>query len=904
MKTTEWAEVKKVFNAAFDLVEPARSAFLTDHREDLRFEVEKLLKASAVAEDFISEPAIVEIGLTEDDVPDIYSSTQIDSYKIIKEIGHGGMGTVYLANRADGSFDKPVAVKLIKRGMDTNAVLKRFVMERRILANLEHPNIAGLLDGGSTVDGLPYLVMEYVDGEPITKFCNSHRYSTAERLELFRNVCSAISHAHQKLVVHRDIKPSNILVTEDGIPKLLDFGIAKLLLPDWSVDTNEATATMFRVMTPEYASPEQIQGLPITTASDVYSLGVVLYELLTGERPHKIDSRMRDEAARIVLTEEPIRPSSVVSRALSLGEIDTSGSRVHKTNGEGFGETRDVRAEVRSLKGDLDNIILKALSKEPERRYQSVQEFSEDIRRHQMGLPVTATADTKLYRLKKFVNRHRVGVLASSLIALTLVVATAATTWQAVVAQRQRERAEHRFEQVRRLTHTILFEYYDQTIKLPGSTPLLEKMVQDTVIYLDNLAAESDGDASLQSEIATAYQRIGDVQGNPYQGNLGNIKGATASYQKSLEIREKLVADDPQNIVMRRDLAKSYESSGDMLWRIGEYDRALKAYQQSYTIHAESEVAATGTVEDRYEVARARHRIGQALSRKFDLDGALENFRLALEKFQETVAIAPNVPKYRRGMGSALAKIGDIAAAKEEWQTALENHRKTLDIWSELSSAEPQKANLKRDVALITDRVSTDLEKLGNVSDALKGHLRAVELQTEIAAADPKNVQYSSELGLYLVHLGAIRAKLKDRERALENVRHGLNILQQHADASPEDIDLRRDLALSYLSAGDVFSLNGNDQTAIENYIRSAEILESPQLLAQSPDKLGENYENIGDLELKARRFQDAKVWYEKALSVWIDLQAKGQMIPVAAAKADEMRRSIAKCEATNNPRR
>ena len=901
MKTTEWTEIKGVFNAAFDLREPERTAFLKDCREDLRFEVEKLLKANDRDHDFIREPAIVDIGLSQEDAPDFYVGKQIDSYKIIKEIGQGGMGTVYLANRADGSFDKPVAVKLIKRGMDTNAVLKRFVMERRILANLEHPNIAGLLDGGSTADGLPYLVMEYVDGEPITKFCNSHRYSTAERLELFRKVCSAISHAHQKLVVHRDIKPSNVLVTADGTPKLLDFGIAKLLLPDWSVDTNEATATMFRVMTPEYASPEQIQGLPITTASDVYSLGVVLYELLTGARPYKIDSRMRDEAARIVLTEEPIRPSSAVSRALSLGEVHTFENGVHKTNGEGFGETRNVRSEVRSLKGDLDNIILKALSKEPERRYQSVQEFSEDIRRHQVGLPVNATADTTRYRLKKFVNRHRVGVLAGSLIALTLVVATAATTWQAVVAQRQRERAEHRFEQVRRLTHTILFEYYDQTIKLPGSTPLLEKMVQDTAVYLDNLAAESAGDASLQSEIATAYQRIGDVQGNPYQGNLGNIKGATASYQKSLEIREKLVADDPQNAVLRRDLAKSYESSGDMLWRIGEYDRALDAYQKSYKIHAESEAAATGTVEDRYEVARARHRIGQALSRKFDLDGALESFRLAQEKFQETVAIAPNVPKYRRGMGSALAKIGDIAAAKHEWQTALENHRKTLDIWSELSLAEPQKANLKRDVALITDRVSMDLEKLGNLSDGLKGQLRAVELQKEIAAADPRNVQYSSELGLYLVHLGAIRAKLNDRERAIENVRHGLNILQQHADASPEDIDLRRDLALSYLSAGDVFSLDGNDQTAIENYTRSVEILESPQLLVQSPDKLGENYANIGDLDLKAKRFQDAKVWYEKALSVWTDLQAKGQMMPVAAVKADEMRRSIAKCETTSN---
>ena len=895
MKTTEWTEVKRIFNAAIDLAEPERSAFLSDKSEVLRFEVGKLLRANDAAQDFISEPAIVEIGLTDDVVPEGYSGRQIDSYKIINEIGHGGMGTVYLANRADGSYDKPVAVKLIKRGMDTNAVLKRFVMERRILANLEHPNIAGLLDGGSTGDGLPYLVMEYVDGVPITQFCNAHRYSTTERLELFRKVCSAISHAHQKLVVHRDIKPSNILVTEDGTPKLLDFGIAKLLHPDWSVDTNEATATMFRAMTPEYASPEQIRGLPITTSSDVYSLGVVLYELLTGERPHKFDSRMPHDATQAVLTREPIRPSSVVSRP-AQPELNTVNKTAQRTQNEAPVSTS--LSDIRSLKGDLDNIILKALSKEPERRYQSVQELSEDIRRHLVGLPVTATADTTAYRLKKFVNRHRAGVLAGSLMALTLMAATGITAWQAVVAKRERERAEHRFEQVRQVTHTILFEYYDQTIKLPGSTPLLEKMVQDTMVYLDTLAAESDGDASLQSEIATAYQRIGDVQGNPYQGNLGNIKGATVSYQKSLEIREKLVAGDPSNTGLQRDLAKSYESAGDMSWRIGEYDNAYDSYQKSLQIHTGLAGAATGTVDDRYEVARARHRIGQALARKGDSDGALENFRLGQETFQEIVAAAPDVPKYRRGLGSALAKIGDIAAAKKDWQTALENHRKALDIWLELSATEPLKANLKRDVALITDRVAVDLENSDSLPDALKNHLRAIELQKEIAAADPQNVQYSSELGLYYVNLGAVQAKLKDQKGAIENIRNGLKILQQFVDASPEDVDLRRDLALSYQSAGDVFSTDANRQTAIDFYMRSAGLLETKQLRAELPDKLAEDYSKIGDLHQNARHYSDAKDWYEKSLAVWSELQSQGKLPSGDTAALDAVRRSIAKCEA------
>ena len=406
MKFTEWQEIKEVFTVASELPVPKRAAFLDDYRADLRFEVEKLLKASDSAGDFIAEPALVELGLAEEDETDFYVGKQIQSYKIIKEIGHGGMGAVYLGTRADDLYDKPVAIKLIKRGMDTSAVLKRFVMERQILAHLQHPNIASLFDGGTTTDGLPYFVMEYVEGEPIMGFCASHRFSTEERLELFQKVCSAISHAHQNLVVHRDIKPSNILVTEDGTPKLLDFGIAKLLHPEWSLDTSEATATMFRLMTPEYASPEQIRGLPITTASDVYSLGVVLYELLSGERPYKIESRMPEEVARIVLTEEPIKPSECGMRNAERG-FKKRTSATHENQNLQTDEQnkfRNPQSAFRNLKGDLDNIILKAIRKEPGRRYASVQEFSEDIRRHLKGLPVTASPDTFGYRAGKFMH--------------------------------------------------------------------------------------------------------------------------------------------------------------------------------------------------------------------------------------------------------------------------------------------------------------------------------------------------------------------------------------------------------------------------------------------------------------------------------------------------------------------
>ena len=422
MNSTEWQEIKYIFLTANDMPEQKRADYLSGCDEHVRTKVEKLLKADKNAKNFIVDPAVIDTGLVEENERDPFIDGNIDGYKIIREIGQGGMGTVYLARRSDESFDKTVALKLVKRGMDTNAVLKRFFVERSILAHLEHPNIAGLIDGGTTHDGLPYFVMEYVDGMPVTKYCDSRASSINERLELFQKVCAAVSYAHANLVVHRDVKPSNILVTQDGTPKLLDFGIAKLLHPDWSLDTAEATATMFRILTPEYASPEQIRGLAVTTASDVYSLGIVLYELLCGERPFKMHSRLPDDDAQVVLTAEPVKPSSVVSRQWSVVSSKTKEISV-QTN------PKSKIQNLKSLKGDLDNIVLKAIRKEPERRYATVQEFSEDIRRHLAGLPVTATSDTKIYRLKKFAKRHSAGVAAGCLIVLTMITATAITGW-------------------------------------------------------------------------------------------------------------------------------------------------------------------------------------------------------------------------------------------------------------------------------------------------------------------------------------------------------------------------------------------------------------------------------------------------------------------------------------------
>jgi eukaryotic-like serine/threonine-protein kinase len=363
-------------------------------------------------------------------------------YKIVREIGRGGMGTVYLAQRDEAEYRRTAAVKVVRGGLETEEIARRFRSERQILAALDHPNIARLLDGGTTDDGLPYLVMEYVEGTPITEYCDQRRLSTNERLELFRTVCAAVQHAHQNLVVHRDLKPSNILITTGGVPKLLDFGIAKVLHPGPSATPLDRTRTELRMLTPEYASPEQVRGEAVTTVSDVYSLGVILYELLSGHRPYRTAGTSPHELNRIVCEQEPAKPSTIVN-SVEVTASDRARPRASITP-ESVSRVRDTEPDKlrRRLLGDLDNIVLTALRKEPQRRYASAAQFSEDIRRHLEGLPVLAHKDTFGYRAGKFVRRNKIAVGAAALLALSLVGGLAFSTWQYRNARRERARAE------------------------------------------------------------------------------------------------------------------------------------------------------------------------------------------------------------------------------------------------------------------------------------------------------------------------------------------------------------------------------------------------------------------------------------------------------------------------------
>jgi serine/threonine protein kinase len=449
-----WQQVKTVVETALALEESDVGAYLDRAcagDPDLRREAETLLQHHCEApSEFLGRPPVGEAPLANRIAPLPPTGFRVGGYQLLEVIGEGGMGSVYRAARADGQYERQVAIKFVRRGAGTAALVERFRTERRILAGLDHPNIARLIDGGTTDDGAPYLVMELVEGVRIDAYCDAHQLSIAERLQLFVRVCDAVQYAHRHLVVHRDIKPSNILVTADGTPKLLDFGIAKIVGP-----AADADVTFARPMTLAYASPEQVGGGLITTATDVYALGVVLYRLLTGRLPYRLDTTVEHELSAAIAGVEPERPSVAV---LQPGTGADEGAAPEQARLTRAGTTAALQ---RRLAGDLDNIVLTALRKEPSRRYASAEHFAADIDNHLRGFPVSAAPDSWRYRAGKFIHRHRMALAAAAALLLTVVGGAGISFYQARRARREQAVAQQRFDMVRRLANAVVFEFND-----------------------------------------------------------------------------------------------------------------------------------------------------------------------------------------------------------------------------------------------------------------------------------------------------------------------------------------------------------------------------------------------------------------------------------------------------------
>ena len=582
---------------------------------------------------------------------DRWIGRRVGAYEIVALIGSGGMGEVYRARRMDAQYEKEVAIKLVPSGLPASFILKRLRAERQILARLDHPHIAQFIDGGATEDGLPYLVMDLVEGIPLDRYCEEHKLPVHRRLQLFRDVCSAVSHAHQHLVVHRDLKPANILVTADGTVKLLDFGIAKLLQPDFSQTGPAQTVTSVNTLTLDFSSPEQVLGRTITTASDVYSLGVVLYLLLTRRLPYLMKAVPLHDAIREICETEPPRPSVALPPA--------------------------QRRPGEKLDADLDSITLRALRKEPEKRYRSPDELSEDVGRYLDGLPVMARGGQLAYRAGKFVRRHTLWLVAAGVFAMMLTGGIVTSLQQAHIAEEQRVRAERHVETVRGFAELSMFQLHDAIKDLPGSTAARELLVSTAQKYLGALASEAHRNRILQHDIAVAYAKVADIQGKAYNANTGQPREAITSYQKSIELLEPLVAADPRDAALRSSLAQAYLQQSRLLLLIGESSKAVAGSGR-----------ATGILEELARVepdAKARAALADgirihAMNITLERGGAdaLPYAERAIALLESAHREQPSDIEIEHQLGLAYSTAGDLVMLRK---TSPEAHEKSRNLY-------------------------------------------------------------------------------------------------------------------------------------------------------------------------------------------------------------------------------
>jgi eukaryotic-like serine/threonine-protein kinase len=794
-------------------------------------------------------------------------SSRSGRYRILEEVGRGGMGAVFAAVRDDGEFEQKVALKVIKSGLSTSTIVRRFRHERQILASLEHPNIARLLDGGMSDDGLPFYVMEFIEGEPIDEYCRGRHLGVRERLELFRQVCAAVSYAHRRLIVHRDLKPSNILVTADGRAKFLDFGIAKALSQTES--GAQSTATQLGLMTPDYASPEQFRGETVTTSTDVYSLGVVLYELLTDALPYDLTGLRLDQMLKLVCETEPARPSQAFRDGGTGGQGDRETRRME--GGETFDEDASVSTSPllpvspSQLRGDLDNIVLKALRKEPERRYESVEQFAEDIRRHLEQLPVSARPDTFAYRASKFVRRNRVGVVAASLVFLALIAGILGTAYQARVARRERERAEKRFEQVRKLANNVVFKYHDAIASLPGATATREMLVKDATEYLDNLSQDAQDNPALSQELALAYLKIGNVQGQTNVANLGDTGGALMSYRKSVGLLEELSRKDPQSVEYLKNLHQASAQAAYLLVRVQRWKEAEAEGQRLLDIGQQLVALEPGNQEYRNLLARAYQIKGDTVEFSGGDEETIKWYRRSLEEAEKTYAQNSSAELPRRLLVVAMQRLGTrleyyaetlrergepeatIAALYREAEPL---HRRSVEVSEALQRDFPQNAGYGRYVTATSTNLGTALARTGKGDEGVPYILRSLETARAISEGDPKNNEARWEIAEHWQYMAFARDAMGQPSEAIAANQQALRILEEITANDPSNFEFLKQTHLIYNKTGDILLRQGRLADALAYYqkgmayaAKMATLNDNPQiavLRSESNRKIGE----------------------------------------------------------------
>ncbi len=758
MQSERWQRLKELFAEARELDGAERERFIDDACAGdpvLRRELASLLAAERNAGGFLEKPASGPVPTHGEDASPV--GRRFGPYRVTSEIGRGGMGVVYRAVRDDDAFHKEVALKLVHADLAPDFFRERFRRERQILASLEHPNIARLLDGGADPAGRPFCVLELVEGVPVDAYCRDRQVGLAGRIELVRTACSAVARAHGRLVVHCDLKPANVLVTADGTLKLLDFGIAKLLAPDDRVPEAGMTASAWW-MTPEYASPEQVRGEPVTTATDVYALGVMLYELITGRRPYALGSRSPDAIVRAVCEQEVALPSQVVTRGLEAPD----GRRAEQS--VAGPPDRNARRLRRRLAGDLDTITLRALAKDPARRYASVMQLSDDLRRHLTGFPIQARRDRFSYRAGKFLGRHRVAAVAVVLAIVSLAGGLVATLRQARVAHAQRAVAERRFDEVRRLARTFIFEVDDEVAALPGSTPVRKQIVELGLEYLERLERESGGDHGLQTELAAAYEHIAAVQGGVGEANLGDVEGAVRSQQRALALRGAVARAAPADLTAQLALARAHGTLGDLLGAAGDRAGRRREYDAALAIRSAAAVRAPDDVAVRRAVASSTWDSAQQRVDDGDVAGGLAGFEEALARYRALADAPAASDADRRNLALAAKKVGAVRSVAGDLEGASASLEEALAIDEGRLAAGGRRPETLLDVSFDHGDLGFVLLRLGRAREAVMHYERAVDLRREVATADPEDVRARAVLRSGRARLAAALAAVVDEK--------------------------------------------------------------------------------------------------------------------------------------------
>ncbi|MGE0127868.1 MAG: tetratricopeptide repeat protein [Blastocatellales bacterium] len=799
MNSERWRRVEELFGAAVDRPDAEREAYLTQvcgGDEELRREVLSLL-ACDTNEDFIQKPIAGAAISFSPGLRDDLTGNRIGPYRITRLIGRGGMGAVYEAVRDDDQFQQQVAIKLIRSGMDSDFAHERFVRERQILASLNHPHIARLFDGGATGDGRPYFVMEFVDGEPITDYCRKRRLSLDEKLKLFRDVCSAVQHAHQKLVVHRDLKPSNILVTANGTPKLLDFGIAKLLTPDPGEAVTQ-TETAIRLMTPDYASPEQVRGLGVTVASDVYSLGVALYELLTGRRPYQFETYSPLEIERAICDTEAPPPSEAARQQA--------------------GEAGESPKLARRLEGDLDNIMMMALRKEPERRYQSVEQFSDDLRRYLTGLPIKARPDTFSYRAGKFARRHRVAVVAAALVSLSLLGGILATTLAARQARAERDRANQAAAAAEAAIQSLVsvFEFAD-----PG------KSHSHTITAKELLDQGAEKVAHELKDQPAAQARLIDTVGVLYY-KLGVFDRAQALMEEALKLRRQALGAESA------DVAASLHHLGMLAYVKGDFAASESRFREALRLRRKL------LGGEHPDVADSLSRLGVLLVERGNLTEAEPLLREALALGRRRLGSDKVFTNSLCGLVRLLSRQGKVAEAAELY-------RQAPALYRQLYGAESHA------VADGLSYLAFTLQELGDYTGAESLFREALTLQRDRLGAESQDMvwaiaklasllqdkrEYAEAERLYRQALDLQRKLFGENHQGLAELMNNLAfLLREKGDYAGAEPLFRQTLALNRKLHGETHSVTANTISNLaEVYFDRGQYDEALRLYRQALD--------------------------------------------------------------------